>query len=213
MSAPRATKWRPRRHRRHGRPAAAGPAAPTLDSATVKIVADLAARAYADERDRFKAVDTRIGLLLSATSAVTALVVTILIKPPDIIAHLPAHPHMTSGVLAWIYTHAGAIYYCSIAIALASLIVALLYFVRAERQDEYPLLDLDYWVDKATLARPSVDVQAELASAYQDAITGYAEVTSKKLERLRRGAVGLVCGVVLLVLVALFTVVLVGVVQ
>ncbi len=186
---------------------------PALDPDTVKTVAELAARAYADERDRFKAVDTRIGLLLSATSAVTALVVTILIKPPDVIAHIPAHPHAPDGVLTWIYTYAATIYYCSIAVALASLIVALLYFVRAERQDEYPRLDLVYWVDNATLARPSVDVQAELAAAYRRAFEGYTEVTGKKLEHLRRGALCLVVGVAVLVLVPVFIVILIDVVQ
>jgi len=184
-----------------------------MDADTVKIVADLAAKAYADERDRFKAVDTRIGLLLSATSAVTALVVTILIKPPDAIAHAPAHPRAIAGLLAWIYTHAGAVYYCALALALASLIAAVLYFVRAERQDEFPRLDLGYWVDTATLTRPSLDVQVELASAYEDAIEGYTQVTSRKLELLRRGSMGLVGGVAVLVLIPVAIVILIDVVQ
>lgn len=211
MTAPRATKWRPRRSRRQQ--AAAGAPPPALNPDTVKTIADLAARAYADERDRFKAVDTRIGLLLSATSAVTAIVVTILIKPPDIIAHVPAHPHTAEMVLAWIYTHAGAVYYCALALALASLITAILCFVRAERQDEFPRLDLDYWSDKVTLVRPSVDVQAELASAYQDAIEGYTQITGKKLELLRRGSIALVGGVAVLVLIPMTIVILIDVVQ
>jgi len=212
MSAARATTWRPRR-KHHGRHAVAGAPPPALDPDTVKTVADLAARAYADERDRFKAVDTRIGLLLSATSAVVALVVTLLIKPPDAIAHVPSHPHVMTGVLTWIYGRASAVYYCSIAVALASLIVALLYFIRAERQDEFPRLDLDYWVDRATLARPSSDVQAELAAPYRRAFEGYTEVTGKKLGHLRRGAVCLVVGVAVLVLAPVSIVILIDVVQ
>lgn len=213
MSAPRAANWRPRRRKRRRQQIAGGAPPLVLDSDTVKIVADLTAKAYADERDRFKAVDTRIGLLLSATSAVTALVVTILIKPPDVIAHVPASARATTGVVAWIYIHADAVYYCSIAFALVSLIAALVYFVRAEWVDEFPRLRLSYWVDKATLARSSPDVQAELASAYRAAVEGYTEVTGRKLQLLRRGAVGLLIGVAVLVLVPVSVVILIGVVQ
>jgi len=62
-------------------------------------------------------------------------------------------------------------------------------------------LRLSYWVDKATLARSSPNVQAELASAYRAAVEGYTEVTGRKLQLLRRGAVGLLIGVAVLVLV------------
>jgi hypothetical protein len=206
MRAPRAANWRPRRRKRRRQQVAGGTPPLVLDSDTVKIVADLTAKAYADERDRFKAVDTRIGLLLSATSAVTALVVTILIKPPDVIVHVPASARATTGVVAWLYIHADAVYYCSIAFA-------LVYFVRAEWVDEFPRLRLSYWVDKATLARSSPAVQAELASAYRAAVEGYTEVTGRKLQLLRRGAVGLLIGIAVLVLVPVSVVILISVVQ
>ena len=94
-----------------------------------------------------------------------------------------------------------------------SLITALIYFVRAEWVDEFPRLRLSYWVDKATLARLSPDVQVELASAYRKAVEGYTEVTGKKLRLLRRGAVGLIVGVTILVLVPVSLVILISVVQ
>src|SRR5687768_15787835 len=61
---------------------------PHPDSA--KLVADLAARVFSEEGDRTKSLDTKAGILLSATSASLVLGVGTMAKPAEVFTKIPA---------------------------------------------------------------------------------------------------------------------------
>ena len=172
---------------------APGTPPPPPQPETVQIAVALAAAAYADERDRLKGLDTKGGLLLSANSAVVALVITIGVRPPDQIAARGAHL-------------ARDLYYAPLLLGLALLLLAEWRFVRAVRIAEAAGPNVRYWVDQGSLAREATAVRAELAAAYLQLLADNQRVGAAKAALLAAGSRtllgGLLCVAALPALVA-----------
>lgn len=160
---------------------------------TVQTAVALAAAAYADERDRLKALDARGGLLLSATSAVIALVVNVCVRPPDPVAARGAYL-------------AQALYYLPLLVGLALLLAAEWRFVRAVRMAEAAGPNARYWVDRGTLGREATAVRAELAAAYAQLLADNQRVGAAKGALVASGSrlllAGLLCAAIVPALVA-----------
>jgi len=167
---------------------------------TVQIAATLAAAAYADERDRLKALDTMGGLLLSANSAVVAVVVAIGVRPPDSIVAHGAHL-------------ARAIYSAPLVLGLVLLLPAEWRFVRAVRAAEAAGPNVGYWVDQGTLAREATSMRAELAAAYLQLLIDNQRVGVAKAAMLAAGSRLLLGGLLCVAALPALVAALAGVVQ
>jgi hypothetical protein len=195
-------------------------APPSPDAHTTTTIADLAARAYADERDRLKALDTKAGLLLSANSAVIGLVLTVAVRPPDPVLHHPTAslalarwPAGARVLLGWCCNHAAVLYFAPLVAGLACLLLAELRFVQAVRITEVASLNVDYWVDRGTLARDPTPVRAELGAAYIRTVHDNQAVGRAKAALLDHASRLLLAGILAVTLVPVLVAALTSVLQ
>jgi hypothetical protein len=157
---------------------------PYIDLDTAKMIADLAGRAYAEENDRFKSVESKVGTLLGATGAGLLFLLGSAAKPPDFSAFK-------------VPTLLG-LYVAVVAVSLVPLLVAELCFFIALFTRTFQRVSLTGWVTYAYLAKPQTDVLPELASTYDRVVTFNTIAADRKIAWQKAGLVCLMAGLSIL---------------
>jgi hypothetical protein len=157
--------------------------APKPVPATAKAVAELAAKAHSDEFDQSKALDTKTLGLVAFTGAALLFSAGVAAKPPDALND----------------AQKGAFVLATLPIIFVFVLALLLLFA-ALRLRDYQEVDVSQWARYSVLARPVEEVQAEMASTYEDLIEFNHNVNADKAQLQGWGLRLLVTGVVLLVL-------------
>jgi hypothetical protein len=159
---------------------------PTPDADSAKIVADLAAKAFSDEHDAGKALDTKASTFIAFTGAAALFAAGVVARPPD-------------GLTA---AQRGVF----VIAACAPLIVlgfALVFLFLALKARVYQEIDLSAWVSYSIMDRSPGQLYARMASTYENAVEANHNVNAIKAQRLAWGLRLLTAGVsLLLVLLA-----------
>lgn len=160
------------------------PTAPlALNEDSAKAIADLAGRAYADESDQTKALDTKSAALLAFTGAALVFTATVATRPPEGIVE----PYRT--VFSW------AIY--------APLLLfgsALLFLFEALKKRAFEEIDLSQWVKAEEMAKDAAEVYASIAATYENAVEHNHNINAIKAQRQVWGLRLLVGAIVVLMM-------------
>lgn len=165
--------------------------APDADSA--RIVAELAAKAFSDEHDTGKSLDTKASTFIAFSGAAALFAAGVVARPPD---GLTADQR---GVF--------------VVVACAPLIVlgfALVFLFLALKARVYQEIDLAAWVSYSIMARSPGQLYARVASTYENAVVANHNVNAIKAQRLAWGLRLLIAGVSLLLVLLSLVALLVG---
>jgi hypothetical protein len=161
----------------------APPDVPAPNAESARAVAELAAKAYADEFDQAKALDTKTAALVAFTGALLLFAAGVATKPPDGLTD----PQKGAFVVAATVT-------------LGVFVTALFLLFAALRARSYEEIDLAQWARFTVMARPVEEVCAEMASTYENHVEHNHNVNATRAQRQQWGLGLLVAGIVLLML-------------
>lgn len=153
--------------------------------ATAKAIVDLAAKAYADEFDKAKALDAKSSAIVAFTGAVMLFTAGVVTKPPD---NLSQATDAQRAIETWWST-----------IALGFFFAALSFLYLALRVRKYEEIDLSQWARYSEMARPTVEIYVEIASSYENHVEHNHNLNALKAQRQEWGLRSLVFGVGLVV--------------
>jgi hypothetical protein len=180
--------------------ASLGPEADPVDPGTVKAVADLLGKLYADEEDRRKSLDTKTATLLGADGVLIGLSLGTLTKPPDALANATTLPVPWAGTALAV---AEIVYFGALVVALACLLVADVLFVESLRVKQYGRPPLMPWFTASTAALTAEALFGRLAATYRDAISLNTTLNDRKVTRQEQGLWWFFAGLACLLLIGL----------
>lgn len=157
---------------------------PQVNDEAIKIIADLAAKAYADELDRAKATDGRSATLIAATGAGLFFLLGGLAKLPDFNAF--GQPYLLGTYLV------------IVCLALIPLLGAEWFFLRSIWVRTYKRIKLYDWITYSHLGADPKDLLPQLASTYDELVRLNTPVTDEKLRLQESGLALLIAGLVIL---------------
>lgn len=155
-----------------------------LNPESTRVVLDLAAKDYADENDRTRALDGKTGPLIAVTGAAMLFVAGVLTKPPEGLGMF-----------------ASGLYFAGVGLSLFALVVAQVFFLVSLRTREFRRTDLGQWVLYSTMESEVSDIRAELAGTYESAVKHNSLLNEKKAIAYERGLVLLATAIMTLVAV------------
>jgi hypothetical protein len=163
-------------------------AASSINLESLKVIADLAGKEYANENDRTKVLDAKSGPLIGATGAAIAFLVAAITKPPDAIS-------TPGGRLT-------KVYYIAILGSIALLIVAQFFFLRSVRvRRTFKRFDLAPYATFESSRRPVLDIYAFVAGTYT-ALVAHNTLQNDRKARLQDiGLLFLLVGILSLIAV------------
>jgi hypothetical protein len=139
-------------------PAPPAPPEPEISLETVKLIAEVAVREYANENDIQKGLDAKAATWIGATGAILILAIGTLGK-------IPVTGRLFGDRFAF---EVG--YTLAVGMAILLLVLAEVWFVRAFTVRIYLRLDPGEWADFAEARHPPVDAYIRLAGDYSDIV-------------------------------------------
>ncbi|MCL4543752.1 MAG: hypothetical protein M1118_03995 [Chloroflexi bacterium] len=157
-------------------PVPPAPAGPEIALETIKAIADLAAREYANDNDVQKGLDTKTATWIGATGAVLLFAIGTLGK-------LPA-----AGTLpGWGRIGYEIAYVAILGFALSFLVAAEVCFITAFRTRIYRFMNVQSWATYDSARLPPVEAYIELAGEYNRTINENRDIGARKARFQRRG--------------------------
>lgn len=171
-------------------PAPAAPPAPAttpaVDLEPFRIIADLAAKEYANENDRTKVLDAKSGPLIGATGAAIAFLIGAIVKPPDVIVTPRGMP--------------AVVYFSAILAALVLLVVAQIFFLSSVRvRKKFGRFDLAPYSTFDAAQRPAWHLYSLSAGTYTDLVRHNTSQNDRKALLQDIGLLFLLAGTLVLV--------------
>jgi len=160
-------------------PPALPPALPTespIALETVKAIAELAAKEYANENDTQKSLDTKTATWLGATGAVLIFTIGTLGKIPP-----------TATLFGFDHRGYAVAYAIVLGLAIAFLAGAQVCFVVAFRTRIYRSMNVQAWTTYESARLPPIEAYIELAGEYHRTIQENREIGQRKVHAQRRG--------------------------